>query len=157
MNEEKELFLSGDDIEKAIERYTYEMDDGEECIPIDVLKQILDHFMPKWRKRTDKYYKLKKFVTEQQMDSNISKLRNYIDENNKRIIQEIQFVHEFVDEFKAEAAQVKKIIENDMIATERAKEKFRQMESETKEKITGIKDWQKEIMENGPPQRLTLR
>ena len=109
----------GDDLEKCIDRNAYEDEDMEEVIQVQILKQILDHFMPKWRKHTDKHYKLKKFATEDQLDRNLSKIRNLIDERCKGLIAEIINIRENMDEFEAQAEEVKRIIKQDRIATER--------------------------------------
>ena len=77
--EENPGIVYGDDLEKAIDRYTFEDEEDNELIETIILKQILDHFMPKWRKRTDPHYKLKKFATEQQLDKNLNKIREYVD------------------------------------------------------------------------------
>ena len=121
-NEEKDI-VYGDDLEKAIERYSFEgydagWDDGE-YIPLDILKQLLDHFVPKWRKREDRLFKYKKFVSEQQLDKNISKLRDYVDINCKMIRDEIVSLREFMDEFEAQAAEVNRIIQQDRVAMEK--------------------------------------
>ena len=122
--EEKYEIEKGDDLEKAIDRYTIEgwdmgLDDDEDYIPVTILKQILDHFIPKWRRHEDKYYKLKKFVTEQQMDSNLSKIRECMEKKYREIMDEIIRTREFMDEFKAQAAEVHRLIEADRIAVER--------------------------------------
>ena len=113
-----------DDLEKAIDRYSISgfdmgLNDDEDYIQVTVLKNILDHFIPKWRRHEDRYFKLKKFATEQQLDTNISKLRNYVDERTETVMREIIKAREFMDEFKAQATAVKKIIEEDKIVMER--------------------------------------
>lgn len=123
MNEKKEIEY-GDDLEKAIDRYTIDgwdmgLDDDESYVPVTMLKQILDHFIPKWRRHEDRYYKLKKFVTEQQMDSNLSKIRDLVATRYKEIMNEIIKTREFMDEFKCQAAEVHRLIEQDRIAVER--------------------------------------
>lgn len=123
MNEKKEIEY-GDELEKAIDRYTIDgwdmgLDDDESYIPVTMLKQILDHFIPKWRRHEDRYYKLKKFVTEQQMDSNLSKIRDLVATRYKEIMNEIVKTREFMDEFKCQAAEVHRLIEQDRIAVER--------------------------------------
>jgi len=120
-----------DDLEKAIDRnaiagWDMGLNDDEDYIPVTVLKQILDHFIPKWRRHEDRYYKLKKFATEQQLDTNISKLRNYVDERTETVMREIVKAKEFMDEFKAQATAVKKIIEEDKIAVERIRLRTRE-------------------------------
>ena len=120
-----------DDLEKAIDRnaiagWDMGLNDDEDYIPVKVLKQILDHFIPKWRRHEDRYYKLKKFATEQQLDTNISKLRNYVDERTETVMREIVKAKEFMDEFKAQATAVKKIIEEDKIAVERIRLRTRE-------------------------------
>ena len=122
---------SSDDLEKAIDRnaiagWDMGLNDDEDYIPVTVLKQILDHFIPKWRRHEDRYYKLKKFATEQQLDTNISKLRNYVDERTETVMREIIKAKEFMDEFKAQATAVKKIIEEDKIAVERIRLRTRE-------------------------------
>ena len=84
---------SRDDLEKAIDRYSISgfdmgLNDDEDYIPVTILKNILDHFIPKWRRHEDRYFKLKKFATEQQLDTNISKLRNYVDEKTETVMRE---------------------------------------------------------------------
>jgi len=120
-----------DDLEKAIDRnaiagWDMGLNDDEDYIPVKVVKQILDHFIPKWRRHEDRYYKLKKFATEQQLDTNISKLRNYVDKRTETVMQEIIKAREFMDEFKAQATAVKKIIEEDKIAVERIRLRTRE-------------------------------
>lgn len=117
-----------DDLEKAIDRHAISgwdmgLDDDEDYIPVKILKQILDHFIPKWRRHEDRYYKLKKFATEQQLDTNISKIRDYFDKRMETEIgnmkEQIIKTMEFMDEFRAQATAVKKIIDEDKIAIER--------------------------------------
>ena len=125
--EEKEMeIVYGDDLEKCIYRYSVAgfdmgLEDEDDYIPVIILKQILDHFVPKWRKREDRYYKLKKFVTEQQMDKNLSKIRNLIDEKYGVLAQEINKFHEYVDEYEVKMAEVDRIIEAEKIAIERVR------------------------------------
>ena len=117
-NDQKADIIYGDDLEKCIERYSFEFEDSEIYIPIDLLKQILDHFMPIWRKRHDKYYKYKKFATEQQLDKNLNNIRTEIDKRFKELEREIIKAREFKDEFECEAAEVKRIIEQNQQAIE---------------------------------------
>lgn len=119
MEEERMVTTFFDDLEQAIDRYSEDMEDFEIYIRTDIVKQLLDHFMPKWRKRTDRYYKLKKFVTEQQLDRNISKIRNEMNTKEKELRDEIVKLREFIDEFEANAAEVSRIIEQDRIAVKR--------------------------------------
>lgn len=113
-----------DDLEQAIDRNAIcgldmGLGDDEDFIPVTVLKNILDHFIPKWRKHEDRYYKLKKFATEQQLDTNICKLRNYVEEKTGEVMREIIRAREFMDEFRVQATAVQKIIDEDRIAVER--------------------------------------
>ena len=125
--EEKEMeIVYGDDLEKCIYRYSVAgfdmgLEDEDDYIPVIILKQILDHFIPKWRKREDRYYKLKKFVTEQQMDKNLSKIRDLIDKKYGALTQEINKFHEYVDEYEVKMAEVDRSIEAEKIAIERVR------------------------------------
>ena len=125
--EEKEMeIVYGDDLEKCIDRYSVAaidmgLEGDDDYIPVIILKNILDHFIPKWRKREDRYFKLKKFATEQQMDTNLSRLRNYVDKNRAEIMKEIVKMREKIDEYEVEAAAVKRIIDAERRAVEMIK------------------------------------
>ena len=114
-----------DDLQKAIERFMWEDDDGEYAIMVSTLYQILDHFVPQWRKRTDRYYKLKKFVTEQQLDTNLSKIRNYIDVNVEMLRTEIVKIKEMKDEYKASLAELNRIKDDEFMALEKLRSELR--------------------------------
>lgn len=113
---EWEKLQVGDNLEKAIERYTnqgrvYGLNSGVKLIEVDVMLQLLDHFIPHWRKQNDQYYKMRRFATEQQMDDNLNKIRVYIDKQDDEIKKEINKMHETVDEFQADAAELRRILE----------------------------------------------
>ena len=115
-----------DDLQKAIERFTFEEEyNSEDVITISTLYQILDHFIPQWRKRTDKHYKLKKFVTEQQLDTNLSKIRNYIDVNVEMLRTEIVNIREMKDEYKASLAELNRIKDDEFMALEKLRSELR--------------------------------
>lgn len=125
--EEKEMeIVYGDDLEKCIYRYSVAgfdmgLEDEDDYIPVIILKQILDHFVPKWRKREDRYYKLKKFATEHQLDTCLNRLREYIDRNRAEIMREIIKMREKTDEYEVKMAEVDRIIEAEKIAIERVR------------------------------------
>lgn len=119
--EMKEAMGEADCLEEAIDRFTIKLPAGEEYIPVPIVKQLLDHFNPKWRERKDKFYKYWKFATEQQLDKGLNEIRNYVDIKEKGVIQQMQKMQEFIDEFEAQAAEVKRIIEMDRIVMARFK------------------------------------